>query len=224
MSLPEHRTPPPADPDPFDFAVSDGVAPIRRSAARVIASQARRGSLLLFLVGLLQLVFMVLFTASLIAAIVELNRLAELVGQAPGLHPLVYVSYALGLFSTGLFLALGFWARRDPVLAPTIGLAVYLGIHAFDLVLFFGFGLSLMLSGPWFWFLRGFIVVLFIDAIRAGLAYSRIVNKLIMEMGEGVATAAEAALPEPAAPVEQVQPLDPDARDGTSAIQSRRPN
>ena len=50
--------------------------------------------------------------------------------------------------------------------------------------MYFGFGVPILPPGFWFWLLRVFIIMLLIDGIRAGLAYQRIVNKLIVELGE----------------------------------------
>jgi hypothetical protein len=169
--------------NPFDFASSDAIAPIRQVAENAIAKQARRGSIVLFLVSGLQLVFTFLFGATLVGAIIERNRWMELAPNAnvAPIHPLVFFSCGLGAVLGLAFLGLGFWTRKDPLLAPALGLGLFVIANLFDFVLLFGFGLPLLPGGLWFWLLRLFIIVLLIDAIRAGLAYRRIVNKLILE-------------------------------------------
>jgi hypothetical protein len=174
------------DPKPFDFSSSQATAPIRCAAQQAVASQARRGAFVLFLVGGLQFVFMFLFTTILVGETLRLRRLEQPVAPVDSaIPPLVYVSYAIGVGLAALFVGLGFWARRDPLLASIIGLACYLGASIFDLVLSFGYGLTLLPGGAWSLLLRAFIVVLLIDAIRAGAAYKRIVNRLIAEMCHG---------------------------------------
>jgi len=177
----------PGDPlpegNPFDFVSSGAIAPIRQVAENAIATQARRGSVVLFFVSGLQLVFTFLFTTTLVGTIIELNRWAGLARNPDEfrIHPLVFISCGLGLVLGLTFLGLGFWARKDPLLAPSIGLGLYVAANLFDFILLFGFGLTLLPGGMWFWLLRLFIFVLLIDAIRAGLAYRQIVNKLILE-------------------------------------------
>jgi hypothetical protein len=180
MSTPE----PPRDENPFDFSISEAIAPIRQVAENAIATQARRGSVVLFFVSGLQLVFVFLFSSTLVGAIVERNRWAEVAPNAEPTHPLVFFSCGLGAILGFTFLALGFWARKDPLLAPALGLGLFVTANLFDFILLFGFGLPLLPGGFWFWLLRMFIVVLLIDAIRAGVAYRRIVNKLIVEAAE----------------------------------------
>jgi hypothetical protein len=174
--------------NPFDFSSPADVSPIRQVAQNAIGRQARRGSLVLFFVGGLQLIFMFLFTGVLVGEMIRLNEAARfLQDPAEASLPLVvYFYYALGLILGGLFVGLAFWARSDPLLASLIGLGVYLGANAFDFLLLFGFGITILPAGSWFWLLRIFIVLLLIDAIRAGFAYRRIVNKLIVELGERV--------------------------------------
>lgn len=172
--------------NPFDFSSPGDISPIRQVAENAIARQARRGSVVLFFVGGLQLIFMFLFTGVLVGEMIRLHEEARFL-QDPAqarLPFVVYFSYGLGLILGGLFVGLAFWARTDPLLASLIGLGVYLGANAFDFLLLFGFGITILPAGSWFWLLRIFIILLLIDAIRAGLAYRRIVNKLIVELGQ----------------------------------------
>src|SRR5579859_6313340 len=105
------------EPNPFAFDATDAVAPIRQVAENAIARHARRGSIVLFFVGGLQLVFMFLFGMMLVALIAERIRLNQ---EEIGIHPLVFFSFALGVILGIVFLGLGFWSRRDPLLAPII--------------------------------------------------------------------------------------------------------
>ena len=160
------------DLNPFDFSSPADISPIRQVAETAIARQARRGSVVLFFVGGVQLVFMVLFTGFLASEILRLQELANFVQdpEEARLPVVLYFSYALGLILGGLFVGLAIWARADPLLASMIGLGVYLGANAFDLFMYFGFGVPILPPGFWFWLLRVFIIMLLIDGIRAGLA------------------------------------------------------
>jgi hypothetical protein len=175
---------------PFDFSPPGSISPLRLSAQSEIGKQARRGAITLFVVAGLQAVFMVFFTIALIATLVRLRQWEPHVADPAQLRlpMLIYVSYGSGLLLLMVFLGLGFWTRRDPLLASIMGFTIFLAANVFDLVLAFGFGLGftfgsgigLMCGG---WFVRCFIGLLLLDAIRASLAYRRIVNKLILEEG-----------------------------------------
>lgn len=161
-----------AGADPLDFTA--GTSAIRQTAENTIGQQARRGQIVLFVVGGIQLAFMVFFTLWFLQVAQHVEDFSQRLMAA--------VSWTLGLMLGGLFVSLGFWARRDPLLASAIGLGIYLAANLIDVLLYFGYGIFL-LPGVWgyFYLLRLFIIVLLIDAIRAGLAYKRIVNRLILE-------------------------------------------
>jgi hypothetical protein len=170
------------DPNPFDFDATEPVAPIRQLAENTIARHARRSCIVLCFVGGLQLVFMFLvFVPS------GINWLWAVNPENLIFHPQFYLWFAAGVILGIFFLVLGFWAQSDPLLPPILGLGLYVGANLLDAILFFDFAITLLPAGPWFWLLRVFIVVLLIDAIRAGLAYFKIVNKLIVEIGDRAA-------------------------------------
>jgi hypothetical protein len=168
----------------FDFTSSSAIPAIRLTAQDAIARQARRGSVTLLLVAGLQLIFVVLFTLQLIRSNLWLNDLKGR-GYDPSqlsMHWLVYFSYGLAVLLGVLFLALGIWARKDPLLAACIGLGVYVGVNVLDLIWLFAFGLEVLPGGCLSLPVVCLIVVLLIDAIRASLVYRRLVNKLIVEI------------------------------------------
>lgn len=163
----------PVGPDVFNFSSPGEVAPIRQIAQNAIASQVRRGQIVLFFVGGLQL--------AVVGHIAKMNQWAMQNPAQLSNDPLVSFTFGLGVLLGILFLAAGFWVRLDPLLAPAVGLGIYLTANLFDAVLLFGFGMTLLPAGLCLWLPRFFIVVLLIDAIRAGMAYRQIVNRLIVE-------------------------------------------
>ncbi|MBM4072611.1 MAG: hypothetical protein FJ271_27340 [Planctomycetes bacterium] len=157
-----------ADAEAFKFTSTHDS--IRQTAENAIAYQTGRGRRLLFVLGGAQLGFMWLFTVTLAD---EFRRRNDL----------VLMTWFLGIMIGSLFIGLGFWSRRDPLLASVIALSVYLAANVTDLVLFFGLGIMLLPGGwLWFWVIRAVLVAFLIDSVRAALAYKRIVNKMIEEM------------------------------------------
>src|SRR5262249_2481630 len=138
------------DPNPFDFASAEPIAPIRQVAENAIARHARRGSVVLFFVGGMQLVYIFLFGMHILGEIARLNQLIPF-DPALDIHPLVFFSFGLGVLLGALFVGLGVWTRHDPILAPSLGLGFYVGANVFDIILLFGFNLALMPSGVLFW-------------------------------------------------------------------------
>lgn len=158
-----------ADAEVFKFTSTDDS--IRQTAENAIAQQVNRGEIVLYVIGGAQLVFMRYF--------VPFNTGRLSLSDAP---LLVLFCLALGILFGSVFIGLGFWSRRDPLLASITALCVYVVANVMDLLFVFGFGIMLLPSGLWFWLIRVLLVVFLIDAIRAAAAYKRIVNKMIAEM------------------------------------------
>lgn len=171
-----------ADPSAFAFVSATGHASIRNTAENAIAQEVRRGTIFLFFIGGAQLAFMLFVTIRMAGEFGRLNQPLAF-GDNPADRQLIFLAWGLGLMVGGTFVGLGFWARRDPVLAPKVGLGLYVAANLVDIALSTGYGIMLLPGGwPWFWVFRGVFVVFLLDAIRAGVAYKRIVNRMIEEM------------------------------------------
>ncbi|GEM_PF-6511249 len=173
---PSPAAPSPDDPFSFDAATSEVVS--TGAIDRYILRQARRVYLVMLIIGFLS----ILCNAGEMLTSYNAVQMAEkakntpglfYIGPSPSLMRVVLIVSSAGLIAGLVFVGLAFWARNNPLPPAIIGLVIYVIFAVVATIIDFSAGAAFGLMSIWGWIWKLIIILLFVDAIRAGLVLRR---------------------------------------------------